>query len=320
MELETKILDADRGLYLYGTVPPRLDSPSEKVREVAEKLAARLAKLEIDAINVYDLQDEEDRASSPRPFPYLQTVDPRAYSHILKGLTGRETITYKCVVHEPRAGFAAWLTATRERFGIRYLTLVGGSRSGAIYPGPSLSEACVLTSAHRHRFVFGGVTIAERHIQKGGEDRRLIAKAREGMTFFTSQVVYRADDTVRLLRDYGRRCDDEGVSPVRIVLTFAPCGHPKTSLFMNWLGVDVPPACEKTIFAAASPLAKSLDVCCANLKEILASQENRRVPLGINVESVSIFKDEIDASVELFERLRGILDSYYGLAANTRHS
>jgi 5,10-methylenetetrahydrofolate reductase len=312
MDLRTKMLDPERGLYLYGTVPPRIDSPPDKVRTVAEKLAARLSGLSIDAINVYDLQEEEDRTRLPRPFPYLQTIDPRVYARLLQDLTGREIINYKCVVHHPRETFPDWLSETRERFGIRYLTLVGGSSSRAVYPGPTLPEACEITARHRPRFVFGGVTIAERHARKGNEHQRLIDKSRLGMAFFTSQVIYRADDTVRLLNDYGRACREQAAAPVRIVLTFAPCGHPKTSLFMKWLGINLPPECEAEIFSAASPLAKSLEVCCANLEEILASLETRRIPLGVNVESVSIFKDEIDASIELFGRLRAILESHYG--------
>jgi 5,10-methylenetetrahydrofolate reductase len=312
MELKTKMLDSEKGLYLYGTVPPRIDSPQDKVQTVAEKLAARLSGLNVDAINVYDLQDEGDRTLLPRPFPYLQTIDPRTYARILKDLTGREIIDYKCVVHHPRETFADWLSETWEQFGIRYLTLVGGSTSLAIYPGPTLSEACEITAFHKHKFVFGGVTIAERHTRKGNEPQRLIAKSHAGMAFFTSQVVYQADETIRLLNHYDRACHEQAVTPVRIVLTFAPCGHPKTSQFMKWLGINLPPACEAEIFSAVSPLDKSLEVCCVNLEQILASLETRRIPLGINVESVSIFKDEIDASIELFERLRAILESFYG--------
>lgn len=311
MELETKILDAPRGLYLYGTVPPRVESPEDKVREIAEKLAARLTGLDLDAINVYDIHDEGDRNQGPRPFPYLRTLDSRSYGKILKELTGREVISYKCVVLHPREAFDEWLIETWEQYGMRYLTLVGGSTSRAAYPGPSLSQACRIAASHKYKFVFGGVTIAERHTKKGNEDKELIRKSCEGMKFFTSQVIYRADDTIRLLKNYHRKCAEQKVAPVRIVLTFAPCGHPRTSEFMKWLGVNFPPELEAQILSAPSPLDKSIEVCCTNLRRILESMGDRRIPVGINVESVSIYKDEIDASVELFHRLRSILESFH---------
>lgn len=311
MELETKILDTRKGLYLYGTVPPRAESSEEKVHEVAEKLAARLAGLDLDAINVYDIHDEGDRNQGPRPFPYLRTIDSRSYGRILKGLTGREVISYKCVVLHPGEAFNAWLTETWEQYGMRYLTLVGGSTSRAAYPGPTLSQACQIAASHRYQFVFGGVTIAERHTKKSDEDQQLIRKSREGMKFFTSQVIYQADDTIGLLKNYQLKCDEQQVRPARMVLTFAPCGHPKTSEFMKWLGVNFPPELEAQILSAPSPLDKSIEVCCTNLKRILESMGDHRIPVGINVESVSIYRDEIDASVELFHRLRAMLESFY---------
>lgn len=296
---------------MYGTVPPREDSSQEKVYEIAEKLAARLAKLEIDAINVYDIQDEGDRNHSPRPFPLLTTIDPRQYSKLLKKLTGKETINYKCVVHHPKERFGDWLTETEERFGIRYLSLVGGSSLHGNYPGPTLSEASRAAASHKYRFIFGGVTIPERHAAKGNEHDYLIEKSREGMRFFTSQVVYQSDPTIRLLRDYYQECRRQSLSPAPIVLTFAPCGHPKTSLFLKWLGVKMSPETENEIFSARFPLQKSIEICCSNLRLILDSIANRNVSLGINVESVSIFKDEIDGSIDLFHELKAILDSFY---------
>ena len=34
--------------------------------------------------------------------------------------------------------------------------------------------------------------------------------------------------TIRLLRDYGDACREAGLTPCKVVLTFAPCGRPKT--------------------------------------------------------------------------------------------
>ena len=311
MGFQTKLLDYHRGLYLYGVTPPRMDSSEGKIYEIAEKLAARLSKLDLDAINIYDIQEEEDRNQIPRPFPFLPTIDPRRYANILKKLIGKEVINYKCVAHHPKASFEPWLSESWEQFDIRHLSLVGGSTSKSVYPGPSLSQAAKTIASHRYDFIFGGVTIAERHASKGNEHLRLIEKTRWGMKFFTSQVVYQTDSTIQLLQDYYQAHQAQQVSPARIILTFAPCGTLKTLEFLRWLGVNIPTETEQVIFSADSPVDKSIEVCCSNLRRILDAIGHQKAALGINVESVSIKKAEIDASVDLFYELKAILSSFY---------
>ena len=136
---------------------------------------------------------------------------------------------------------------------------------------------------------------------------RLLAKGLEGCAYFISQTVYHAPPTQRLLADYLRDCRGAGVEPRRVVLTFAPCGREKTMAFIRWLGVHVPAETEQAIFGAAQPLQKSLEICCDNLRRILDAPYSGHVPIGVNVESVSINRDEIDASVDLFHALREVL-------------
>ena len=68
-------------------------------------------------------------------------------------------------------------------------------------------------------------------------------------------------------------------------------------------------ATERVILAAPSPLARSLEVCRDSLRAILAQPGFDDVPLGVNVESVSINRDEIDASVELVDSVVEILQA-----------
>jgi hypothetical protein len=56
-----------------------------------------------------------------------------------------------------------------------------------------------------------------------------------------------------------------------------------------------------------TPCEKSCELMCANLKHILAATESFGVPLGINVESVSGFRDEIDATHMLYRSLQGMM-------------
>ncbi len=314
--LREKIYARDRGVFLFGTTPPRLGSDEDKVRRVGEALAARLAPLDLDAVNVYDVQDEHDRdVDGARPFPYLPTVDSRLYARLLSQLTGREVIAYKCVVRHPERAFPNWLDETAREFGLANIVLVGGSSSRGSYQGPSLGEAVHQALGHEAGYLIGGVTLAERHVSRGTEHERLIAKSNWGMSFFTSQVVYRPEPTIRLLSDYADLCRRRGPVPSRVILTFAPCGTAKTVTFLRWLGVELPENAAADILGSPVPVQRSIDICRENLARIMESQPAHAVPLGINVESVSIYRDEIDASVELFHVLRSMLEEYYGPAA-----
>ena len=65
-------------------------------------------------------------------------------------------------------------------------------------------------------------------------------------------------------------------------------------------------------------MSKSIDICTANLRQILNSVDVD-LPLGVNAESVSINRDEIDASIDLFLSLSEIVQSWsdrrYGATA-----
>lgn len=129
---------------------------------------------------------------------------------------------------------------------------------------------------------------------------------------------------IQLIKDYANLCRDENKLPKKIILTFTPCGRRKTMEFIKWLGMQVPQEAEDRIFAASEaespapapsggckkakpPVELSCELLCDNLRRILAETAGCGVPLGLNVESVSGFKDEIDATHDLFRSLQAIL-------------
>lgn len=298
MDLQAKLADPARPLRLYGTTPPRAGTPSDQVLAAAGKLAARLAPLPVDALVVYDIQDETGRTERARPFPFLATVDPRDYARFFD----RPTIVYKALGNVDEKSWRAWLDASR---GVRFLSIVGRPAAGK-YALP-LSRAIRLAAAHAAGFTIGGVVIAERHTAERSEAARLLAKGIEGCRYFISQTIYHAPPTERLLADYLRDCRGAGVEPRRIVLSFAPVGRDKTLGFLRWLGVNVAPETEREILGAARPLAQSIRICSDNLRRILDGKYAASIPLGVNVESVSINRDEIDASIDLFHALGEVI-------------
>ena len=92
-----------------------------------------------------------------------------------------------------------------------------------------------------------------------------------------------------------------------IILTFSPCGSEKTLAFMQWLGIAFPRWLENDLRHARDPLETSLALCERVCAEAWEYARAKGIPLGVNVESVSIRKAEIDASTELLVRLRRVM-------------
>jgi hypothetical protein len=310
MSLKSKLLGHHGFVLAYGTTPPRSGSSAELIESAAHKLADRVRDLPLDGFVVYDLQDESARTPVPRPFPFTPTVDSRGYSKLLGELTGRSAVCYKCIGATTHAEWPRWLGETRRDYGLELLTLVGRPSSQRVPSAMMLAQAYSIAGRRESGFTLGGVAIAERHGAGRNESQRLLDKVDLGCRFFVSQTVYHPDATIRMLSDYARLCRERRRTPSRIVLTFAPCGRRRTMDFMKWLGIAIPPETERAILASPTPLAKSIEVCCANLRQILDQDYAAELPLGVNTESVSINKEEIDASVDLFRALKQVLDRH----------
>ncbi|MBY4675454.1 methylenetetrahydrofolate reductase [Marinobacterium arenosum] len=306
-DLKSKFADSTRGLYFIGTTPPKASTPPEQLDEIADKLLARLGHIDFDGLIVYDIQDESSRISAPRPFPYMQTHDPREYSQLLRSKSLHPVITYKSVSQRSAAEFSQWLADAWNQYGVRDLVLVGSPSSDGEIKLP-LADAYRTLAGSEFDFQLGGVTIAERHAKKGNEHQRLIEKSAQGCDFFVSQAVYNPQATVDMLTSYARSCREQGIAPKRIILTFTPCGSAKTLEFMEWLGISVPEATRWRILDARDPLSESIRICRNSLDQILDAVSGLDLPLGLNIESLTNRKDEIDASIRLYKLLKATLD------------
>lgn len=305
--LRAKSGDAKFGVYFLGTTPPREDTSLEQVEQIAEKLLVRLDKVEFDGLIVYDIQDESSRTDITRPFPFSKTFEPCHYSQILGKKSAKPIITYKSVSQRNKAEFSTWLDNSWQLYGVRDIVLVG-SPSSKGQQLLSLKDAYEVQQQHRYNYYLGGVTIAERHAKKGDEHLRLIEKDQQGCEYFISQAVYDAHATIDMLANYARECKASGVTPRRIILTFTPCGSEKTMEFMQWLGISIPDATRWRILEASNPLAESIRVCRSNLEQIIEACMPLNIPLGLNIESLTNRKVEIDASIRLYKLLKATLD------------
>lgn len=245
-----------------------------------------------------------------RTFPFLPTIDPRRYSLCLRELTNKLTITYKCIAEMTEEAWWPWLTETSRDFGIDHLSLVGRPSSRGPSSALSLSAATRLAASHPGGFSLGGVVISERHTEERNESHRMLQKVANGCSFFVSQAVYDPNKTVQLLADHVRECEEADTAPCPITLTFVPCGRERTLEFMHWLGIAISEEMAAAILGSSAPLEKSIAICCDSLRTILSQGYFGKIPLGLNVESISKHRDEIDASVDLHHALREVFAEF----------
>ena len=305
--LADKLRSRTSGICLYGFAPPKQATPPEQLEAIVAQQVARLRSLPVDGLIIYDIQDETERISTERPFPFLPTLSPDIYAHHHLACLAVPKIVYRCVNRDTPDEFVRWLENADTAVPPRISVFVGAP-SNRSHVGLSLMDAYTLARQHTPNLLFGGIAIAERHARRLDEHERLLAKTEQGCRFFVTQAVYDVASTKSLLSDYALAVRSKGGTPLPVILTFSPCGSQKTLAFMKWLGIAFPRWLENELRFAADPLAKSLELCESIFAEVWEYARDKDIPLGVNVESVSIRKTEIEASVELLQSLRRGID------------
>ena len=280
----------------YSITPPNQTTPKERRRSIARAQSALISSLPVDALLVYDVQDESCRNPEPRPFSFFPKVDPLTYA--LEELETHELprVVYRPVTGLNEAALRAWLDRLSAHHG--RAVFVGA-------PTPEAPQSLTLTQAysicrnHSPEVRFGGVVIPERHAGGGAEDARVWAKAQHGCTFFVSQTVWSVAAAKRLLLDLSRRAEGCGQLVPPILLTLSPCGSPQTLQFQEWLGVEIPSDIKRELLSASDMFVRSIELAREAFVELRAFAAQHGLTVGCNVESVSSRAAEIQASAEL---------------------
>ena len=295
-------IDAGQGEFLlFALTPPRLATDRERAQEIADITVARLLPLGLDGLILYDIDDEAERNPAERPFPFMPTLDPADYLANHLGTWQTPVIVYRAVSKYAPDQLRDWLSAQDPE---RLMTVLVGVASSSAKARTSLRDAQALQREVNPDMLLGGVAIPERHTRRDDEHLRLLAKQNAGCRFFVTQVVYDINAAKNLVSDYHYECRAHGISPAPLVFTFSVCGSMKTLDFLRWLGVDVPRWIENDLKHAGDPLEASYEQALATATELMAYCRTLGVPFGINVESVSIRRVEIEASVRLARELR----------------
>lgn len=288
----------------YGITPPKVSTPEARRRETAALQTARINALGVDALVLYDLQDESSRTALARPFPFIETVDPRDYAIDYLSGVALPKVVYQSV---GRRDVAALRGSFSALLGAGAAVVLVGAPSKLAPSRTRLSDAYALRAAEFAGLPLGGVAIAERHDASGGEVERVLGKCEQGCSFIISQAVYSVTSTKNFLSDLYYRCRAEARAVPPVLVTLSPCGSLKTLEFLHWLGVSVPGWLKNDLQHSSDILQTSIEACSAIFAELYAYASPRGIPLGANIESVSLAKAEIEASVELTARVKRIL-------------
>ncbi len=296
MDLRRRIVDRDGEFLLFALTPPRLSSTPDRTREIADITMKRLAPLELDGLILYDLTDESERNPQERPFPFLPTMDPADYLDRYLTAWTTPVVVYRAVGKYPESELRSWLDAQRVE---DRLTVFVGASTREQPVATSLTRAQELRAEIRPELLLGAVAIPERHVRSGREHLRMLAKQQAGCSYFVTQVVYDINAAKDLVSDYHYACVSHGVEPVPIVFTFSVCGSTRTLAFLQWLGVDVPRWIQNELRHADDTLDASFAQALATARDLIGYCRHLGAPFGLNVESVSIRRAEIESSVDL---------------------
>jgi hypothetical protein len=297
-----KIRNRESGIVLYGLVPPKKGTDAEKIEEISSRQIQRLRGNSIDGLILYDIQDETSRTGEERPFPFMETLDSFTYSREYLSSLPIPKIIYRSVGKYSKEELSQFLTHLSPE---NELTVFVGASSASQDVTMSVDDAYELIREKNNNIVLGGVTIPERHKSKGNEHIRVFNKISQGCSFFVSQGVYDVNASKDFLSDYYYYGKENDIPLVPIIFTLTPCGSKKTLQFMRWLGISIPRWLENDLMHSDDILQRSIDYSEQSWKELKGFAEEKRIPIGCNIESVAVRKVEVEASIELLKRVGG---------------
>ncbi len=302
-----KIRSGESGILTYGITPPKKSETNpERIAEIANKTIARILPLDIDALIVYDVQDESARTAVERPFPYITAWDPFEFA---SGYL--QSLQIPKIIYRPAGKFSqdelsAWVDDLHHH---QFYPVFVGIPAPDFAVKTTLTEAYKIWSKNSSSSVVGAVTIPERHAVLNDEDKRILDKASWGVSYFISQCVFNIDYAKKMIEDLGVTCKQQTTNVPTIIFTLTACGSQKTLEFMDWLGIHLPDNMKEELKAAENMLEKSVGICLSIAEELIAFCTKHSIPFGFNIESVAIRKDEIEASIHMVNRIGEMLEA-----------
>ena len=299
-----KVSNNQAGALLYGITPPKKSTEEEKMLALAARRTERINSLGVDALVVYDIQDESTRNGEARPFEYFPTHDPLTYTDRYQQEITCEKIIYQVVGKYEKGEFSRRLAGAHRS---RYLSVFVGAASKDQPARIRLPEAYELWGKAPEKSLLGGVVIPERHNSKNNEHVRILEKQASGCSFFISQCICNIEMVKDFISDYCFAVDDQGLERKYFVFTLSICGTVETLRLMNWLGINIPRWMQNDLVRSRDIIQESIS---QNLKVVAELKEyctEKHLSYGFNVESISPKKSEVEATVALLSEIKKIL-------------
>lgn len=301
-----KIKNRESNILVYGLTPPKVGHDAAKLAEIAQKKIERLQGQPLDGLILYDIQDEADRTDMERPFPFIETLDGLSYSKAYLSELKLPKIIYRASGKYSETELSTFL---EQESAEEILTVFVGAAASHSETALSLQQAYEIKQRAKSDMLLGGVTIPERHQTKGDEQQRVFKKMQQGCSFFISQGVYDVNASKNFLSDYYYFGQENDIPLAPILFTFTPCGSAKTLDFMKWLGISIPRWLENDLRFSGDILQQSIDFSEQSWLELKDFADEKNIPIGCNIESVAVRKVEVDASIELLQRIHASMSS-----------
>lgn len=299
-----KIKSGTSGILTYGITPPKSETCPERIAEIAQRTIARLISLDIDALIVYDVQDESARTCEERPFPFLKALDPFIFSSGYLQDLDIPKLIYRPAGKFSKEELSVWLDDVHR---CEFYPVFVGVPAPDFPVKTSLPEAYELWSKYQETSVMGAVTIPERHEVLKDEHKRILDKVSCGVSYFISQCVFNVNYAKKVIEDLNLACNDGDIKFPTVIFTLTACGSAKTLCFMEWLGIHIPTQQKEEFKNAENMLATSVNVCLDIASELTDFCAERSIPFGFNIESVAIRKEEIEASIDMVNKIAEML-------------
>ena len=300
----SRIKKRESGILLYGITPPKTHTPPEKAAEIALRTVDALRGLDLDALVVYDVQDEAERTDQERPFPFSSALDPFEYaSQYLQSLEVPKII-YRPAGKFSREELRGWLDGIRRH---GFYPIFVGLPSPDYVPKTSLNEAYQIWGEDQEGSVIGAVTIPERHAVLKDEQVRILDKVESGVSFFISQCIFNVGFTKQTLVDLVDACSMRKQPVPTMIFTLTICGSVKTLYFMEWLGIHIPDEIKEELSTASNAVDRSVEIATTIAEELIRFCMELSIPFGFNIESVATRKEEVAASLTLFNTVCDLL-------------
>ncbi len=301
-----KIKNRESGILVYGITPPKKIAPSQKIEESAKRTIERVKSLPIDALIVYDVQNESTRTKEDRPFPFQASIDPLTFVKEHLNELAVEKIIYRPAGIYSEAELSEWFKNLHEQ---KAHPVLVGIPSPDYVPKSTLTQAYALWSKYKETSVVGAISIPERHIALGDEYQRMLDKINSGVSYFVTQCVFNEDYSMAMLEALAASCLKNNKQAPTIIFTLSTCGSTKILGFLEWLGIHIKEEHKTRLLNSTSIVEDSIDLC-VEVADILSNYcIEKNIPFGFNIESVAIKKEEIEASINLLKQVEQMLKS-----------